>query len=180
MVLGEGSIPTGSLYHLRISSSADYLYVAYASTESDTAISLNLYDGETWYEMPPVQNHWSSNIGTVDIAVHNEEPVVAFTENNLLTVKKFTNTSITSNENSMPVSRSLICYPNPAHSMITVQTHEAGDHEMKLSFVTGLVIHQQKFTGKMLQIDLSTCPKRIHFITVETAGISETRRIIKL
>ena len=80
----------------------------------------------------------------------------------------------------MPFSRSLICYPNPAHSMITVQTREAGNHEMKLYSLTGQVIHQQKFTGKMLQVDLSTYPKGIYFITVETAGISETRRIIKL
>ena len=74
-----GSVESGNIYSLRMAASSSNLFVTYATTESDTAISVNLYDGESWYVMPPAQNYLNSNIGTVDIAVHNEEPVVAFT-----------------------------------------------------------------------------------------------------
>ncbi len=179
-VIGAGTITTGNLYSLRMAASSSNLFVTYASTESDTAISVNLYDGENWYGMPPVQNSLSSNIGTVDITVHNEEPVVAFTENNLLTVKKFTSNSVTSTEKQSADLPFMTCFPNPAHDIITVQTNKTGGHSLKLTSLTGQVVHQQDFWGKTLQVNLSSYQKGIYFITVKTEGIIETRRIIKL
>jgi hypothetical protein len=90
--------------------------------------------------MPPAQNKLNSNIGTVDIAVHNEEPVVAFTENKLLTVKKFTSTSITNAGKIITDPQLLACFPNPTHDMITVQTNETGAYLMKLCTLTGQVL----------------------------------------
>ncbi len=180
MILGTGSVPNGNLYSLRMAASSNHLFVTYATTESDTEISVNLWDGENWYEMPPAQDKLNSNIGTVDIAVHNEEPVVAFTENKLLTVKKFTSTSITNAGKIISDPQLLTCFPNPTHDMITVQTNETGAYLMKLCTLTGQVIQRQNFTGNALTIDISSYPKGIYFISLKKEGFAVTRRIIKL
>jgi hypothetical protein len=180
MVLGAGSIPTGSLFSLRMAASSSNLFVTYANTESDTAISVNLYDGELWYEMPPVQNYMKSDIGTVDIAVHNEEPVVAFTENNLLTVKKFTSTSITNTEETVASPLSLRCFPNPTQKITTIQTKETGVYSLEIFSLTGQVLHREDFTGKSVKVDLSSYNKGVYFITVKVKGYLATRRIVKL
>ena len=180
MVLGQGTIPTGSLYSLRMSASASYLYVTYASTESDTAISVNLYDGEFWYNMPPVQDYLTSDIGTVDIAVHNEEPVVAFTENNLLKIKKFTSDPIT-HSNPVKTRQELFsCFPNPAHDVITIQTIEPGEYSVEISAITGQTIFSQTFSGMSLQLDLSSFGRGTYFIILRNGKHKTTRRILKL
>jgi hypothetical protein len=179
-IIGAGSVNSGNIYSLRMAASFSSLFVTYASTESDTAISVNLYDGENWYGMPPAQNYLNSDIGTVDIAVHNEEPVVAFTENKLLTIKKYSFSSVTSTDERSADIPFMTCFPNPAFDLITIQTKESGVHSMKLSSLTGQVIHRQEFTGKSLQVDLSSYQKGVYFITVETGGIMVIRRIIKL
>ncbi|KPL26485.1 MAG: hypothetical protein AMS23_01565 [Bacteroides sp. SM1_62] len=180
MVLGAGSAPAGSFYFLRMAASSSYLYVAYASTESDTAISVNLYDGEQWYVMPPVQDYLNSDIGTVDIAVHNDEPVVAFTENNLLTVKKFTSQSITNTTDNFTGPQWMLCYPNPTHDLITIQVGRTGIFSVDISNLTGQVIQTIYFNGKSKQIDLYSYPKGVYFIIIKTEGFIATRRIIKL
>ena len=179
-VIGAGSVTTGNMYSLRMAASSSNLFVTYASTESDTAISVNLYDGETWYGMPPVQNYLNSNIGTVDIAVHDEEPVVAFTENKLLTVKKFTSSSITNTNQEITNWGTMTCFPNPTHDMITVQTKESGRYSMEISSITGQIVHRQDFTGRTLLVDLSSYRKGVYFITLEAEAGVTTRRIIKL
>ena len=179
-VIGAGSVTTGNFYSLRMAASSSNLFVTYATTESDTAISVNLYDGESWFVIPPAQNYLNSNIGTVDIAVHNEEPVVAFTENNLLTIKKYSFNSVTNtNERSADIP-SMTCFPNPTHGIINIQTQETGVHSIKLSSLTGRIVYNQDFTGNAMRIDLSSFPRGIYFITVETESIVETRRVIKL
>ena len=130
--------------------------------------------------MPPVQNYLNSGIGTVDIAVHNEEPVVAFTENKLLTVKKFTSSSITNTGKIINDPQFWTCYPNPTQDMITVQTNETGAYSMKLCTLTGQVIHRENFAGKSLRVDLSSYRKGLYFITLKKEGFAVTRRIIKL
>ena len=180
MILGGGSVAAGSLYSLRMAASSSHLYVTYASTESDTAISVNLWDGENWYGLPPVQNHFKSNIGTVDIAVHNEEPVVSFTEDKLLTVKKFTSNSITKTDKKYADLQSLVCYPNPAYDMITVHTNATGIYSMVITSVTGQIMQSKYLTGASHQVDLSSCQKGVYFITVRSKGFVTTKRIIKL
>ncbi len=180
LVLGAGSVPTGNLYSLRMAASSSYLYVAFASTESDTAVSVNLYDGEQWYVMPPVQNYLNSDICTVDIAVHNEEPVVAFTENNLLSVKKFTSTSVTNTNGVIADPLSWTCYPNPTHDIITIRMEETGTYSIRLLSLTGQVIHHLDFTGKTVRIDLSSQHKGVYFIHIQGEGLVSTRRIVRL
>ncbi len=179
-IIGAGSVTTGNFFSLRMAASSSNLFVTYANTESDTAISVNLYDGESWYVMPPVQNYLNSNIGTVDIAVHNEEPVVAFTENNLLTIKKYSFNSVTNTNERSAYIPSMICFPNPTHGVINIQTQETGVHSIKLSSLTGQVVYHQDFTGNAMQIDLSSTQRGIYFITVKSESIIETSRIIKL
>lgn len=179
-VIGTGTVTTGNFFSLRMAASSSNLFVTYATTESDTAISVNLYDGENWYGMPPVQNYLNSDIGTVDIAIHNEEPVVAFTENNLLTVKKYSYNSVTGIEKKAKDLQLLTCFPNPASDNITIYTRGSGGHSMRISSLTGQVIYRQGFRGMSLSVDLSSFPKGVYFITVETAGITATKRIIKL
>jgi len=180
LAIGGVAVTTGNLYSLRMAASSSNLFVTYASTESDTAITVFLYDDENWYGMPPVQNYLNSNIGTVDIAVHNEEPVVAFTENNLLTVKKYSFNSVTSTEKQAADLPLLTCFPNPAFEIITLQTRESGIHSMRISSLTGQVLHRQDYTGKSLQVDLSSYQKGIYFITVSDRDFEVTQRIIKL
>ena len=179
-VIGAGEVTTGNIYSLRMGASSSNLFVTYASTESDTAILVFLYDDENWYGMPPVQNYLNSNIGTVDIAVHNEEPVVAFTENSLLTIKKYTFNSVTSTEKQAADLPLMTCFPNPAFEIITIQTRKSGIHSMRISSLTGQVIHRQDFTGKTLKVDLSSYQKGIYFITVSDRDFDATQRIIKL
>ncbi len=180
LLIGSGSVTTGNLYSLRMAASSDNLFVTYASTESDTAISVNLYDSENWYGMPPAQNYLNSDIGTVDIAVHNEEPVVAFTENKLLTIKKYTFNSVTNSDERYANIPSMTCFPNPTHGIINIQSKETGVHSLKLSSLTGQIVYNQDFTGNAMRIDLSSFQRGIYFITVETENIVETCRIIKL
>jgi hypothetical protein len=180
MLLGSASVPTGLFYSLRMAASSSYLYLASASTESDTSISVNLYDGEQWYGMPPVQDHVGSEIGTVDIAVHNDEPVVAFTENNQLTVKKFTSSSITNTDQIFTNPLSIMCYPNPTHDMITVQPKESGNYSIEIATLTGQIIHHKVFTGKSLRVDLSSYQKGVYFLTVKEKDFKATQRIVKL
>jgi hypothetical protein len=179
-VIGTGTVTTGNFFSLRMAASTSNLFVTYATTESDTAISVNLYDGENWYGMPPAQNYLNSDIGTVDIALHNEEPVVAFTENNILTVKKYSYNSVTGTENQSKDLQLLTCFPNPASDKITIYTRGSGGHSMRISSLTGQVIYQQGFRGTSLNVDLSSFQKGVYFIIVETGGLTATKRIIKL
>ena len=179
-VIGAGSVTTGSFYSLRMAASSSNLFVSYATTDSDTAISVNLYDGENWYTMPPPQNYFKSNIGTVDIAVHDEEPVVAFTENNLLTIKKYSFNSVTATEIQSADQAFLTCFPNPVRDVITLQISVSGNHSMSIFSLTGQILHRQDFTGKSLQVDLSSYQKGVYFITLHRGGIQSTRRITKL
>jgi hypothetical protein len=180
IVLGTGSIPTGSLYSLRLSASESYLYVTYASTESDTAISVNLYDGEFWYGMPPVQDYLNSDIGTVDIAVHNEEPVVAFTENNQLTIKKYTSQPITHVDPINADQELFTFFPNPAQDVIHIKTAEPGEYAVEISSLTGQIILRQTFRGISSQVDLSSVGRGIYYVTLRDKNHKVTRRLIRL
>ena len=106
--------------------------------------------------------------------------MVSFTENKLLTVKKFTSTSITHTGKIITGPQFLTCFPNPTHDMITVQTRETGAYSMELLSLTGQVIHRENFTGKSLRIDLSSYKKGVYFITVKDKNREATRRMIKL
>jgi len=178
-IIGAGSVTTGNFYSLRMAASSTNLFVTYATTESDTAISVNLYDGENWYEMPPAQNYLNSNIGTVDIAVHEEEPVVAFTENNLLTVKKYSYNSVTSADEGSFDIPVMTCFPNPTYGMINLQTRETGVHSISVSSLTGQIVYNKVFTGNAMRIDLSSFQRGVYFITVKAESNVVTRRIIK-
>jgi hypothetical protein len=130
--------------------------------------------------MPPPQNYLNSDIGTVDIAVHNEEPVVAFTENKLLTIKKYSFNSVTNTDERSSDIPFMTCFPNPTHGVINIQTQKTGGHSIKLSSLTGRIVYNQDFNGNAMRIDLSSFQRGIYFITLETESIVETRRIIKL
>ena len=180
MILGAGSVPNGNLYSLRMAASSNHLFVTYATTDSDTAISVNLWDGENWYGMPPAQNKLNSNIGTVDIAVHNEEPVVIFTEDKMLTVKKYTSNSIKKTNEKFVDPQYLLCYPNPSYDIITIETKGTGTCFMEIASLTGQNIQSQYFTGGSLQVDLSSYLKGVYFVTVSAKNVVSTQRMVKL
>ena len=72
------------------------------------------------------------------------------------------------------------CYPNPAYDFITIHAVKTGKHLLKLTSLTGQVVHQQYFLGRKVQVDLSSYKTGVYFISVNSQGSIMTRKIIKL
>ena len=65
------------------------MYAAYARSSGTPQIDVSQWNGTDWRAMGDPSDSTSSTISTVDIAVHEGHPVVAFVENNVLKVKKY-------------------------------------------------------------------------------------------
>jgi len=178
MVLGSGSLAPEMFYSVRMAASATELFLVSTSSESDYGLSVNSFDGDNWYSLPVVQNYQGSNIGTVDVAVHNEIPVVAFTENNKLVVKSYAY-SPTGAENAPEPASYLQCYPNPTTGMLELEVPESDLYLIEISSLTGKLIHSQNMQGRKSTLDLSAFPEGIYFVTVKNDRYIETRKVIK-
>ena len=178
MILGSASLVSETFGSVRMASSATELYVVITSSDPDNPLSVNSFDGENWYSLPDVHNYAGSSIGTADIAVQNEVPVVAFTENNQLVVKRYTN-SPTGAENTPERASSVSCYPNPTHGMLELEVAGSDRHLIEITSLTGKLIHTQTMQGRKSTIDHSSVPEGIYFITVKNDQFRETRKVIK-
>jgi len=179
MLIGTGALDSGTFNTIRMASSASELFLVYTTIDSGSEISVNLYDGQEWYGLPDVQNQAGSDISTADIAVHNNTPVVAFTENNQLYVKKYSASSPTGLEDRSLSSPGMQCFPNPTEGIIDVAAPEPGLYTIELKSLTGQIVHSGTLNGKNKRLDLSLYRDGLYFITLRNESYFETRKIIK-
>jgi hypothetical protein len=178
-LIGQAILDSGTYSSVRMASSASELFVVINSTDSGSELSVNLYDGADWYALPDVQNQSGSNISSADIAVHNNEPVVAFTENNLLYVKKYSASSPTQVAYRHLSTPKMQCFPNPTHGMIEVAAPESGSYIIDIKSLTGQLIYSGILSGKNINLDLSSYKEGVYFITLRNEGYIETRKIVR-
>jgi hypothetical protein len=179
MVIGAAEMESGTFNTVRMASSPSELFIVISSTDSGNEVSVNSYDGYQWFSLPDVQNYTGSSIGTADISVHNGDPVVAITENNFLIVKKFSESSPTSLENSPISTPELHCYPNPTNGLLELVIPESGLYQIDITSLTGQLIHTMRLNGKSTLLDMSSHEEGIYFITVRNEDYIKTQKIIK-
>jgi len=71
-------------------------------------------------------------------------------------------------------------YPNPTRGPVSIQTNREGSHDLVITSMNGQMIHKSDFMGSSDQIDLSSFPKGVYFITIRSKDFVSTRKIIKL
>jgi len=71
-------------------------------------------------------------------------------------------------------------YPNPVLDLLTIETANLGWLSIKITSLNGQIIDSRNFTGNSHQIDLTSFPKGIYFITVESKDFVTIEKIIKL
>ncbi len=71
-------------------------------------------------------------------------------------------------------------YPNPANSILTVEFARPQWYSIELASLNGHVIYSTSLDGTSIQIDLSSFPKGVYFITIRSESFVTTKKIIKL
>ncbi len=74
----------------------------------------------------------------------------------------------------------LSIFPNPTNSLFTVETGRTDQYNVEIRSLKGLLILNQEFQGTTHQIDLSSFPKGVYFITVRSKVFVKTEMIVKL
>jgi hypothetical protein len=179
MLIGTGTLDSGTFNTIRMGSSASELFLVYTTIDSGSEISVNLYDGQEWYGLPDVQNQGGSSISTADIAVHNNNPVVAFTEDNQLYVKKYSASSPTRVENRTTSTPGMQCFPNPTNGIMEVTAPESGLYRIELKSLTGQLMYSGTLKGKNMKLDLSPFREGLYLLTLRNETYTETRKIIR-
>ena len=179
LLIGQASLSSGTYNTIRMASSPSELFIIYTILDSGTEMYVNSYDGSQWYEFPDAQNQAGSDITTADIAMHNNEPVIAFTEENILHVKKFSASSPTNLENQQLSSSRMRCFPNPTDGIIEVSAPESGIYTIEIKSLTGQLIHSGILSGKSKKLDLSAYRDGVYFVTLRNEEYIETRKIIR-
>jgi hypothetical protein len=70
-------------------------------------------------------------------------------------------------------------YPNPTTNVVTVQTNNIGRHSIEITALNGQIIHSFVSNQDSQQVDLSSYPKGVYFITVRSNKSTITEKIIK-
>jgi hypothetical protein len=98
-----------------------------------------------------------------------------------------TNGSIVWYENPFPVgveqmlnTKTIKIYPNPANDRLTIETNKSGLHTIEITSLKGQLIYNSEIEGPILQLELSSFPKGVYFITVKFRDYVRTNKIIKL
>jgi hypothetical protein len=169
MVLGEGEIETGIYNTIRMECSLSDLYIAYTIMNADTNIFVNRYDGYNWYLLPPVQNQANSNIGTADIALYYNDPVVAFTENNQLQVKIYTDSFGLDHDGLNTTGSPINFFPNPFHENFTIDLGMMyHDVSYEIKDITGKRVNYKELEkAKVIDGTLEAAPG-LYFIEIFT------------
>ena len=178
-VIGSAALDYDAFNSIRMASSPSELFLITTSTESGSEISVNSYDGDQWYSLPDVQNVPGASIGTADIAVHNNDPVIAYTEDNKLVVKKLSESSPSGSENTDMDDHGLRCYPNPTNGIIEIMTPESGMYSIEIKSPNGQTLLSESFNGDRTEIDISSYGEGVYFLTIGSGDHYETRKIIK-
>lgn len=102
IIFGADTIPGGYFSSLRISTSVTDLYAVYTKSTGSPRISVSKWNGIEWSNLDDPSESSSSTISTVEITVHEGNPVVAFVENNVLKVKKYISGTSSNSEGFLP------------------------------------------------------------------------------
>ncbi len=70
-------------------------------------------------------------------------------------------------------------YPNPTTGLATIQTNEPGQYSVVLTSLNGQLIFSSVSNKDNQQLDLSSYPKGVYFITLRSATSTITEKIIK-
>ena len=76
-------------------------------------------------------------------------------------------------------SRELI-FPNPTYGQVFIKTQGKGLHLIEIASLNGQLLITGEIAGTTHQLDLSSFPKGVYFITVRSEDFVTTRKIIKL
>ena len=69
-------------------------------------------------------------------------------------------------------------YPNPAKTAFSVQLKEATNGTLKLYAITGSLVMEQQLKGTHSQLDVSTLPDGLYYLTLQSeSGMLSSRKI---
>lgn len=145
LLIGYDEITTGYFSAIRMAASNSDLYVVYTINDAAVNISVNHWDGSNWVGLPEVQDQSNANIGTADIALYNNKPVVAFTENNQLKVKIYSTNGL-GIDTQIPNNPLISCFPNPCQKDFTIDLGQRYENvSFKIKNMAGQVIMYKEF-----------------------------------
>lgn len=76
-------------------------------------------------------------------------------------------------------SAALIAYPTPADKILSVHFAANGSNVLKLSDVTGTILLEQKFAGKVAEnIDVSIFKAGVYVLTISNKGVTKQKKIL--
>jgi len=116
-------------------------------------------------------------IPTVDLEILNYRIYARDNRNNISNPHKITIAVGTLEDRD---KSSVSIYPNPAASMVNIQTNSSGEFSIVVETLNGKEIRSDRFNGTSHQIDLSSYQKGVYFITIRSKEFITTRKIIKL
>ena len=74
----------------------------------------------------------------------------------------------------------LSIFPNPTNSLLTIETEFSDQYSVEILSLNGQEIYSGEMEGSSHQIDLSSYPKGVYFVTIRSKDYVTTRKIIKL
>lgn len=166
LLIGYDETATGSFTAIRMAASNSDLYVVYTVSDVEINISVNQWDGSNWIGLPIVQDQANANIGTADIALYENEPVIAFTENNQLKVKIYSSSGfgIYTNLPDLPL---ISCFPNPCQNEFTIDLGQSYQNvSYKVKNITGQVITYKKFENTNTINSSIEAPSGLYFVEI--------------
>jgi hypothetical protein len=78
------------------------------------------------------------------------------------------------------IDNSFRIYPNPSDGLLTMETEQPGLKSIEITNFNGQQIFSGRFEGASHQIDISSFPKGVYFITIRSEDFVRTKKIIKL
>jgi hypothetical protein len=71
-------------------------------------------------------------------------------------------------------------YPNPTNNLLTIEADIPYIYSVEITTLNGQRILGRELEGTTRQIDLSSFPKGVYFITIRSKDFVTTRKIVKL
>ena len=71
-------------------------------------------------------------------------------------------------------------YPNPTTNILTIATDKSGQYSFEITSLKGHLIYKGEMEGPTHQIDLSSFPRGVYFVTIRSKVFVSTKKIIKI
>jgi hypothetical protein len=71
-------------------------------------------------------------------------------------------------------------YPNPANSILTIETQQSGSCTIEITSITGQLIYKKEVEGASIQLDISSLHQGVYFITIRSRNSVRTGKLQKL